>query len=46
VAGRPAIEHGTWLRAKTAFTKLPDMIKRMRRLEKQVADLERRLSEK
>jgi UDP-3-O-[3-hydroxymyristoyl] glucosamine N-acyltransferase len=46
VAGRPAIEHGTWLRAKTAFNKLPEMVKRLRRLEKQVAELERQLSER
>jgi len=40
VTGVPAIDHRTWLRAATAFSDLPDLIKRLRALETRVAELE------
>ncbi len=45
VSGSPAFEAGQWRRAITAFPRLPEILKAVRRLEKQVADLERRLGE-
>jgi len=43
IAGIPAIPHKKWLRASTAFAKLPDLIKEVRELKKKVADLCRKL---
>jgi len=40
IAGVPAIDHQTWLRASTAFAQLPALLKRVRALEKRVAELE------
>jgi UDP-3-O-[3-hydroxymyristoyl] glucosamine N-acyltransferase len=40
VTGVPAIAHATWLRAATAFSELPDLIKHLRALEARVAELE------
>jgi UDP-3-O-[3-hydroxymyristoyl] glucosamine N-acyltransferase len=37
LAGTPAIDRKTWLRAVTAFRDLPDLLKRLRRLERLVA---------
>jgi UDP-3-O-[3-hydroxymyristoyl] glucosamine N-acyltransferase len=42
--GSPAFEARDWLRAVTAFPKLPEMLKTMRQLEKRVAQLERAAS--
>ena len=40
ISGSPAFEAKEWLRAITAFPKLPDLIRTMRQLEKRVAELE------
>jgi UDP-3-O-[3-hydroxymyristoyl] glucosamine N-acyltransferase len=40
ISGSPAFEAREWLRAITAFPKLPDFIRTMRQLEKRVAELE------
>ncbi len=41
VSGSPAFEVREWLRAVTAFPKLPQLVSRMRQLEKRLAELER-----
>jgi UDP-3-O-[3-hydroxymyristoyl] glucosamine N-acyltransferase len=46
VSGSPAFEARDWLRAVTAFPKLPELMKTIRGLKKQVEELERRLPEK
>ncbi|MFC1512915.1 UDP-3-O-(3-hydroxymyristoyl)glucosamine N-acyltransferase [Thermodesulfobacteriota bacterium] len=38
VAGIPAISHRLWLRSSAAFAKLPELLKRVRHLEKKIAD--------
>ena len=43
LSGVPAIEIGLWRRAVAAFSRLPEMLKRQRRLEKRIAHLEARL---
>ena len=40
VSGSPAFEAREWLRAITAFPKLPEILKRMRQLEHRLAELE------
>jgi UDP-3-O-[3-hydroxymyristoyl] glucosamine N-acyltransferase len=45
VAGAPAIEHRTWLRAVKAFARLPEMLRRIRRLEDKLTRLEAGLGE-
>jgi len=40
VAGVPAMDRGNWLRSVTAYARLPEMMKQIRRLEKRVAELE------
>jgi len=40
MSGSPAFDARVWLRAITAFQKLPDMVRTMRELEKRVAVLE------
>jgi UDP-3-O-[3-hydroxymyristoyl] glucosamine N-acyltransferase len=45
VSGSPAIDHGNWLRSSAAFSRLPDLQKTVRRLEKRVALLENTLKE-
>ena len=40
MSGSPAFDARVWLRAITAFQKLPDMLRTMRELEKRVAELE------
>jgi len=39
VAGFPAIQHKKWLRAVTAFPRLPELLREVRELKKQIADL-------
>lgn len=39
VSGYPAIDHRTWLRASSAFSKLPQLVKDVRELGKQLAQL-------
>jgi UDP-3-O-[3-hydroxymyristoyl] glucosamine N-acyltransferase len=46
VSGSPAFEAREWLRAVTAFPKLPELMKTIRGLKKKVEELERRLPEK
>jgi UDP-3-O-[3-hydroxymyristoyl] glucosamine N-acyltransferase len=46
VSGSPAFDAAVWLRAVTAFQRLPDLLKSMRQLEKRVAELESALSGK
>jgi len=41
MSGSPAFEAREWLRAITAFPKLPEILKTLRRLEKRLAELER-----
>lgn len=43
VSGMPAIDHKVWLRAITAFAKLPELVKNMRDLKKQVDELASKL---
>ena len=40
ISGSPAFDSKEWLRAITAFPKLPDLVRTMRQLEKRVAELE------
>lgn len=42
MSGSPAFEAREWLRAITAFPKLPEILKRMRQLENRLAELESR----
>jgi UDP-3-O-[3-hydroxymyristoyl] glucosamine N-acyltransferase len=42
LSGSPAFDAKTWLRAITAFQKLPDILRTVRELEKRVAELEPR----
>ncbi len=46
VAGTPAIDHRTWLRAATAFEKLPELLARVRQFEKRLAELEAEIGSK
>ncbi len=38
VAGMPAIDHRRWLRAAVAFADLPDLVRRVQRLERRFGD--------
>ena len=40
LAGSPAIDHKTWLRATKAFRELPALVRRVRALEARLAELE------
>jgi len=40
-SGSPVVEHKTWLRATIAFSRLPEMLKRIKELEKRVFKSER-----
>jgi UDP-3-O-[3-hydroxymyristoyl] glucosamine N-acyltransferase len=40
MSGSPAFDAREWLRAITAFPKLPVLLRTMRQLEKRVAELE------
>lgn len=42
VAGIPAFPHKKWLRASGAYTKLPDLVKELREVKKQLAELTKR----
>jgi len=44
VAGIPAIPHKTWLRASAAYAKLPEMVRELRELRRQVAELSRTMA--
>ena len=41
ISGSPAFAANEWLRAITAFPKLPDLLKTIRALEKRVDELEK-----
>ena len=41
LAGYPAIDHDTWLKAASRFADLPAMARRIRKLEARVAELEK-----
>ncbi len=41
VSGSPAFDAGDWLRATSAYAKLPELMKTVRALERRVAELER-----
>ena len=41
ISGSPAFAAGEWLRAVTAYQKLPDLLKAVRELKKKVEDLEK-----
>ena len=45
MSGSPAFEAREWLRAVTAFPKLPDLLRTMRQLEKRIQALEQQSSE-
>jgi len=45
MSGSPAFEAREWLRAITAFPKLPDVLKTMRQLEKRIQELEKNKSD-
>jgi UDP-3-O-[3-hydroxymyristoyl] glucosamine N-acyltransferase len=40
VSGSPAFDVATWLRAVTAFPRLPEILRQMRQLQRRVAELE------
>ena len=40
LAGSPAFDHATWLRAQKVFQELPKLLRRVRQLEGRVAELE------
>ena len=41
VSGSPAFDSRTWLRASATFSRIPEMLRTLRALEKRVAELER-----
>jgi len=45
LAGSPAIDRRKWLRATAVFAELPELLKRVRRLESRVVELEEELRE-
>jgi UDP-3-O-[3-hydroxymyristoyl] glucosamine N-acyltransferase len=45
ISGSPAFDTKEWLRAATAFQRLPELLRTMRQLEKRVAELEGRASQ-
>jgi UDP-3-O-[3-hydroxymyristoyl] glucosamine N-acyltransferase len=44
VSGSPAFDSRDWLRASAAYTRLPEMLRTIRALERRVAELEERLN--
>jgi UDP-3-O-[3-hydroxymyristoyl] glucosamine N-acyltransferase len=46
VAGSPAFEAREWLRAVTAFPKLPDLVRTVRDLKKQLEQVEKKIEDK
>jgi UDP-3-O-[3-hydroxymyristoyl] glucosamine N-acyltransferase len=46
ISGSPAFSAGEWLRAVTAFPKLPDLLKTIRDLKKKVEELEKHVESK
>ena len=45
VSGSPAFDNREWLRAITAFQKLPDLVKTVRQLEKRLQQLEKQAAQ-
>ena len=46
VSGSPAFDSRDWLRASAAYSRLPEMLRTMRALERRVAELEKQLAAK
>ncbi len=46
VAGFPMMPHKEWLKASSAFSKLPEMRRELSRLQKKIDELEKRLKER
>jgi len=46
VSGSPAFDSKDWLRASATYSRLPEMLRTMRALERRVAELEKQLQEK
>jgi UDP-3-O-[3-hydroxymyristoyl] glucosamine N-acyltransferase len=44
ISGSPAFDSRDWLRASAAFSRVPDMLRTMRAMEKRIAELEKRLA--
>lgn len=42
VSGSPAFDSRDWLRASSAYSRLPEILKTIRALERRVAELERK----
>jgi UDP-3-O-[3-hydroxymyristoyl] glucosamine N-acyltransferase len=42
ISGSPAFAAGDWLRAVTAYTKLPELLKTVRELKKKVEELDKK----
>jgi UDP-3-O-[3-hydroxymyristoyl] glucosamine N-acyltransferase len=45
VSGSPAFENATWLRAVAVFAKLPNLVRKVRELEREVRDLKKPCSD-
>jgi UDP-3-O-[3-hydroxymyristoyl] glucosamine N-acyltransferase len=45
ISGSPAFDSRDWLRASATFSRLPDMLRTLRAMEKRIADLEKRLAD-
>ena len=45
VSGSPAFDSRDWLRASAAYTRLPEMLRTIRALERRVAELEKKIGE-
>jgi UDP-3-O-[3-hydroxymyristoyl] glucosamine N-acyltransferase len=43
MSGSPAFENATWLRSVAIFTKLPNLVRKLRELEREVQNLKKRL---
>jgi UDP-3-O-[3-hydroxymyristoyl] glucosamine N-acyltransferase len=46
MSGSPAFENAQWLRSTAAFTKLPEMVRKLRALEKEILQIKNALDEK
>ena len=46
VSGSPAFENSAWLRSTAAFSKLPNLVKKVRELEAEIRQLKSTLSKK
>jgi UDP-3-O-[3-hydroxymyristoyl] glucosamine N-acyltransferase len=46
ISGSPAVDHKLWLKTSAAYSRLPDLVRTIRDLERRLASLEASLSEK